>query len=567
MHFTNGIWNEDGDYSVTSTSRLGQSKIIHQEKLPRLNDLGTLQKTLAPITTADLFKDGCYSDKPKAYINIGRFLSREGRVRQPSSLKASAAEFGEGVISLSTGRPLPETYPFERMEFAYSSPKSVTVQETNGHVANRIERGATVQREDPSASIDLSVALSYGYNLGSEQLIQYLTTHVSHVHSPPYSDWEICLTIGNTSALEIAFRNFTDPGDFVLVEEYTYSGMIEAAKALGLILFPVAMDADGINPESMDRILSKWDQSHLGKPKPKVLYTIPTGHNPTGITQPRHRRLEILNVAEKHDILIIEDDPYYYLHFSQAQGKGFLSLPSYLSLSTTGRVIRLDTTSKILAPGLRLGWLTAPKAIVETFQAAHDLGIVHPSGVSQLVVYKLLSETWGHDGFLQWLNGLASTYQGKATAMLHAMEKELHTGSLADICSWSDVQAGMFIWLKIDCNGSSKISQTLINTEARDQALLDIEHSIYAEALKAGVLCCKGSFFRAPTPICSSSEGQSPDALGRPLDNKEAIVFLRLTFASAEAPTLVEAIKRLGMALRETFTPASPDMASEIISQ
>ncbi|KIW32251.1 uncharacterized protein PV07_03811 [Cladophialophora immunda] len=561
----NDTLNGSSGYGVSEANGLGQSSDSCRKSFHRLKDLGTLQRTLAPITTAGLFKADCYGKKPKSTIDVSKFLSREGRVRQPSSLKASVAELGEDMISLGTGRPSPDTYPFERMEFAYSLPNATawTAQavETNDCVAK--QETAVVRKQDPSASIDLAIALSYGYSLGSEQLIQYLTTHVSHVHSPPYSDWEICLTGGNTLAMETTFRNFTDPGDCVLVEEYTYSGMIEAATPLGLTLVPVAMDGDGLNPQCLDSILSTWNEFHPGKPAPKLLYTIPTGHNPTGITQSRHRRQEIVDVAEKHDIIILEDDPYYYLLFPQTHGgSDTLDLPSYLSLSRTGRVIRLDSTSKILAPGLRLGWLTAPKAIVETFQAAHDLGFVQSSGVSQLAVYKLVSETWGHDGFLNWLKVLAGNYQRKATIMLKAMETELGRGSLTDICSWDDIHAGMFIWLKVDCSRLPDMSRTPMDAEARHQALLSIEDKIYAEGLKEGVLACKGSPFQTPSLTCDGVVKTNEEP-GSPPVNEGNAVFFRLTFASADEAALVRAVGRLGRALRKIFTPAPGETTPE----
>ncbi|KIX95508.1 uncharacterized protein Z520_08628 [Fonsecaea multimorphosa CBS 102226] len=554
---------------VSQANGPGQCSIPCQKGHPCLKDLGILQRTLAPTTTADLFKADCYGQKPKSGIDVRKFLSREGRVRQPSSLKASVAELGEDMISLGTGRPSPDTYPFESMKFAYSLPNATawTAQPVKINGSEGKQEPAVVRKQDPLASIDLSIALSYGYSLGCEQLIQYLATHVSHVHSPPYSDWEICLTGGNTMAMETAFRNFTDPGDFVLVEEYTYSGMIEAATPLGLKLVPVAMDGDGLSPQSLNNILSTWNEFHPGKPAPRLLYTIPTGHNPTGITQPRHRRQEILNVAEKHDIMILEDDPYYYLNFPQDRGEpDTIALPSYLSLSNTGRVIRLDSTSKILAPGLRLGWLTAPKSVVETFQAAHDLGFIHPSGLSQLVVYKLVSETWGHDGFLHWLKALAGNYQERASAMLKAMEVELGRGVLADICSWSDIRAGMFIWLRVDCSRLTDMARTPLDAEARRQALLSIEDKIYMEGLKEGVLPCKGSLFRTPTMAGTGvvkSKVQPESEPGRSLDNDGNAVFFRLTFASADEASLVRAVGRLGVALRRIFTPVSGEGTPE----
>ncbi|EXJ87372.1 hypothetical protein A1O3_04331 [Capronia epimyces CBS 606.96] len=523
----------------------------------KLKDLGVLQKTLAPITSADLFKpDDCLC-KPKSSIQVNRFLSREARIRAPSSLKASVAALGIDVISFSTGRPSPETYPFEQLDLTFSDPAFLTSSSSrNGddYPASGPLR-SIVYRNDPDSSIDISIALSYGYSLGCEQLLQFLTTHITHVLCPPYSDWEICLTVGNTSALEIALRNFANEGDCMLVEEYSYSGMLEAARALNLNLVPIAMDSDGLCSRDLEAVLSSWESCHPDKPKPRLLYTIPTGHNPTGITQPPGRRREVLAVADKHDLLIIEDDPYYYLHFSQAGTRSAATLlPSYLSLSTAGRVIRLDTTSKILAPGLRLGWLTAPKAVVETFQAAHDLGIVHPSGLSQVVVYKLLSEAWGHDGFVEWLAHLADEYGRKARLMLQAMRQALGHRGLEDICSWKDIEAGMFIWLTIDCSSYPGLDHTVESMAAK----ASIEEHIYTAALEAGVLCCRGSFFCVPSLSVSAEapdrgDGDRDGDGAVPLAPSKPIVYLRLTFASVSDTDLVRGIERLATALREVF--------------
>jgi aromatic amino acid aminotransferase I len=106
---------------------------------------------------------------------------------------------------------------------------------------------------------------------------------VELIHHPPYSDWGVCLTAGSTSAMEIVFRIFSDRGDTILTEVYTYPGAVEGAALVGVQIEGVQMDAKGAKPDPLKRILDSWD--HSRGPKPTVFYTIPSGQNPTGATQ------------------------------------------------------------------------------------------------------------------------------------------------------------------------------------------------------------------------------------------------------------------------------------------
>lgn len=348
-----------------------------------------MQRTIAPVTSSRLFQSTKAASKPTStFTDIP--LSNEAQAREPASLKASGAALQSNgseklieIISLSTGRPDPQYYPFESVKFGFTS---IT---PSGNNIQQVETGRYDIAEH-DAAIDLSVALSYEYSAGSEQLIKFLTEHIEDVHDPPYSDWECVLTVGSTSALDLAIRTLSEPGDAMLVEEFSYSGMIECLKPLHRRIVAVPMDQGGLCPDALDDVLSNWDAKH---PKPRILYTIPTGQNPTGVTQTLERRREIYRVAEKHNLLILEDDPYGYLRFSEDK------LPSYLSLDTAGRVLRFDSTSKILAPGLRCTWMTGQTALLQRFLYLHDVSIVSPSGVSQLMIYKLLGEVWGHCGF------------------------------------------------------------------------------------------------------------------------------------------------------------------------
>lgn len=192
------------------------------------------------------------------------------------------------------------------------------------------------------------------------------------VHNPPYQDWHCTLTIGSTSALDIALSMFTGRGEYILAEEYTYPAVIESTNPLGIKCVGIKMDAEGLLPSHMDDLLTNWNPStRAGVPKPWLLYTVPSGQNPTGATQGEQRRREIYRVAHKHDVFILEDDPYYFLQMQTYTGPSTTSppppsshdeflqglFPSFLSMDIDGRVMRMDSFSKVLAPGTRVGYL------------------------------------------------------------------------------------------------------------------------------------------------------------------------------------------------------------------
>ncbi|KEF56806.1 uncharacterized protein A1O9_06996 [Exophiala aquamarina CBS 119918] len=160
---------------------------------------------------------------PRSKIDVSGFLSSEARLRQPSSLKVGTTGLPPSIISLSAGRPSPDFYPFLGIDVTSINPQSaVPVDETLAQMGEPFCSDSikiSLPRKDPGAASDLSTALSYGYSLGQEQLVQFLMTHISHIHSLPYSDWEVCITAGNTSALGIAFRNLARSGGFLLVKQ------------------------------------------------------------------------------------------------------------------------------------------------------------------------------------------------------------------------------------------------------------------------------------------------------------------------------------------------------------
>ena len=343
------------------------------------------------------------------------------------------------------------------------------------------------------------------------------------------------MTVGSTSALDMALRMFTTRGSYIMSEEYTFVSAVETAAPMGVKCIGIQMDSEGLLPSSMDRILSTWDPaSHGGAEKPWLLYTVPCGQNPTGATQGEQRRKEIYRVAQKHDVYILEDEPYYFLQMEPyspsttsitppSSHQQFFSVlaPSLLSMDTDGRVMRMDSFSKVLAPGTRAGWITASEQIVERFVRHQEVSTQNPSGPSQLVLYKLLEETWGHAGYLDWLINLRVEYTKRRDNICAACEKYLPR----EVASWHPPAAGMFHWIRINWR---------LHPQAQTKSMLDIEAEVFHAGIDRGVLSSKGSWFRA-----EADGGED--------------MFFRTTFAAASAEQVQEAIRRFGEGLRAVF--------------
>lgn len=494
---------------------------------------------VAPFGSSDMFKSKSCFTKPKAKRWDHR-INAESKARQPSSLKGAMKYFNENVISLGGGLPSSDYFPFETIDIKVPAPPYFSEEETAKtgvvHSAGKHDIPAG------KSLFDLSVALNYGQAMGAPQLLRFCTEHTEICHNPPYSDWECALTGGSTSALEMSFRMFCSPGDYILTEEYTFSTAVETAMPIGINIAGVKMDAHGLLATDLDHMLSTWDAKGRGGPKPFLLYTVPTGQNPTGSTQSLERRKAIYAIAEKHDLYILEDEPYYFLQmepyasgtihsvlrpFEPTNIPTFLRnlIPSYLSLDRSGRVLRLDSFSKIIAPGSRAGWLTGTSQIIERYMRHAEVSVQNPAGYSQIILYKLLEEAWGHKGFLEWLMFIRAEYTRRRDIIVGACEEYLPS-----LATWVPPTAGMFHWIRIDASAHP-------NYDPKDRSfekLEQLEESIFLAAIGKGVLCSRGSWFRA-------------------VKGSDTELFFRTTFAAAPAEKIRAAIRRLGEALKEEF--------------
>lgn len=395
--------------------------------------------------------------KMQRFANLGSdHLSKESLERQPCTLKQAAKHLKKpGLISLGGGLPSSEVFPFA--ELGMKVPTAPHFSEADTLSSGKSVTVGKYDVRDNDGIYDLSIALNYGQSTGSAQMMRFLTEHTELVCRPPYADWRVCQTVGSTGALEQALRMFCDKdrGDSVLTEDFSFSTALETISPLGVKMFGTGIDDEGLVPEAMDELLSSWDATARGARKPHVLYTVPSGQNPTGATQSAERRKAIYEVAQKHDLYILEDEPYYFLQMQPYTGpnqpaapspsnvEDFVSslIPSLVSIDVDGRVMRMDSFSKVLVPGSRLGWITASEQIVERYQRHAEVASQGPSGFSQLILYKLLDETWGHEGYLQWLMNLRLEYTKKRDRLLAACEEYLPR----DIVSWTPPVAGMFV--------------------------------------------------------------------------------------------------------------------------
>ncbi|KDQ61059.1 hypothetical protein JAAARDRAFT_55779 [Jaapia argillacea MUCL 33604] len=390
---------------------------------------------------------------------LAHHLSCETQARLPNPMK-SIWKLSLGrpeCINMGNGDPHHTLYPVSEISF-----KVPAVTNNDPVQAWRNGTGETqvlhAYKDEPSV-ISLRSALRYGAGAGLLEVRQALEKVNRLLHSTTSNTHTITLSLGNADAVTKCYRLLGNPGDSFLVEEFSFPGMTNAPLAQNIKWVPVKLDEKGIIPEEMERILTDWNEAAQGR-RPHVLYTIPCGQNPTGSTLSLDRRQRIYELARKWDIIIIEDDPYFFLQYDigaldteAVQRDGFAAsfarklAPSFLSMDVDGRVLRIDSLSKILAPGMRLGWITCNPFFAEKLEMLTDSSTQHPHGLGQVFVAEMLAETgWGMDGFIRWVKSLCDEYQRRRDFFIDTFRREIGDCGFA---SAEVPEAGMFIWVRV----------------------------------------------------------------------------------------------------------------------
>ncbi|CAO3666757.1 hypothetical protein G6F70_007347 [Rhizopus microsporus] len=375
-------------------------------------------------------------------MDYSKYLSEQSKARQPSPIRALQPFLHDpNIISLGAGQPNPSTFPF----------KSMTVT---------LESGETLQMDQQL----FRRCLSYDLTSGLPQLNSWLRQLQEIEHKPKYKDFALSIGVGSQDLLTKAFEMVIDPGTPILVEDPSYTGALAFLKTQPCKLIGVATDAYGLIPEALDEVLSKWTD---GK-KPNVLYTIPCGGNPTGATATLERKQKVYAVCQKHDLLILEDDPYYYLQFTSR-------VPSYFSMDQDARVLRFDSMSKVLSSGLRIGWVTGPAELVRRIDLHTMVTNLQSSGVPQLMAYELLN-TWGHEGFFKHVDSVADFYRTKADQFEECLQRHMKGYG-----EWVKPSGGMFFWIKL-LGGVTDSKDLIMNTAIPKKGVIAVPGNAFMPA-------------------------------------------------------------------------------------
>ena len=366
------------------------------------------------------------------------------------------------IISFAGGLPASELFPVEEMKKV-----SVKVLDENGEEA-----------------------LQYSGSQGYLPLRNHIAKRMNEKGKTNVKAEDILVTSGSQQALDFAGNVFLDEGDIVLCESPSYLGALNAFKGYKPRIMEVPTDKEGMITEGLEKILKENDRV-------KFIYVIPDFQNPTGVTWSLDRRKKFMEVVNKYEIPVIEDNPYGELRY---EGE---FLPALKSFDTKGLVIYLGTFSKIFCPGYRLGWTCASKDILQKFITCKENSDLQTSTIGQRELSKYIDD-YDLD---EHVEKIKSTYKKRRDLMLDCMEKEFPEG-----VSFTHPHGGLFTWVKLP----EKLN-------AQDLMKKCVENK---------VAYVPGGFFF-------------------PEGNKEN--YFRLNYSSSKEEKIVEGIKRLGDVLKEAL--------------
>lgn len=330
-------------------------------------------------------------------MSYEHFFSRDAGAFRPSAIRAFAKLINDpNIISFAGGVPNPETFPAERIA----------------------ELAAKVVRERPN------VALQYGPTRGLPRLCQGIAD-VCRTRGMSATADDVLITTGSQQALDLIAHTILDPGDVVAVELPTYIGGSASFFARSAQLVGVQQDDEGIVPESLAEVASRT--------RIKLLYTIPNFQNPSGRLMTQARRDAVLALANEHDFLVIEDDPYGELVYVDGADTTAMK-----SRDRDGRVLYLGSFSKVLAPGLRCGWMIAPPVLLERLEIAKQAADLCSGMLDQSIVDEIVSG----GQLAPQIERVRAFYRGKRGVMIEELERHF-----AGRAQWTPADGGLFTFV------------------------------------------------------------------------------------------------------------------------
>jgi len=367
------------------------------------------------------------------------------------------------IISFAGGLPAPDTFPIEQL-------KEITneVLDTDG-----------------------AAALQYGATEGVTELRQILADRYKK-QGLNIELKNLVITTSSQQGLDLLAKTFIDRGDKVIVGLPSYLGGLGAFTSYGAELEGILLDDKGMRSDLLEK---KLEELKLKGTKPKFIYVIPDFQNPAGITMPKSRRLEIIALAKKYDVLLVEDSPYREVRFDGEPQ------PTLFELDNSGQVILLGTFSKIFVPGFRIGWVIADERIVDKFVTAKQSTDLCTPTLTQKIAYKYIQKGY----FEENLKKTIASYREKRDNMLKAFREYMPAG-----VTWIEPEGGLFLFLKLPEHMDAEI--------------------LFKKALENNVAFVLGSVFH-----CDGSGKNT----------------MRINFSFMSKDKTTEGVKRLAKAIKE----------------
>jgi 2-aminoadipate transaminase len=300
------------------------------------------------------------------------------------------------VISFAAGNPAPEAFPTEMIE----------------KIADNI------LKENPIAALQYSV--SEGYTPLRNKLIEDLKKR----HSIGREFDELVITSGAQQAIELSCKVLCNPGDTIICENPSFIGSLNSFRSYDVNLVGVEVESDGISIEGLETALKE-------NPNTKIVYLIPNFQNPTGITMTLEKRKACYDICKKYNVMILEDNPYGELRFSGND------IPAIKSFDEDGIVIYAGSFSKVLSPGLRVGYVYAPNEIIQKIVVCKQASDVHTNILAQMICNNFMEQV----DFEEHLKGLKTIYRNKCNLMLDCLQQNLNPK-----ITFTKPEGGLFIW-------------------------------------------------------------------------------------------------------------------------
>lgn len=304
------------------------------------------------------------------------------------------------VVPLSAGNPAPDAFPIEE------------IKEISQRILN----------ENPIG------VLQYGISEGYTPLRDTLKTYLAKTHNISFENDELIIVSGAQQVMDIASKTFLNENDVLICEAPSFVGALNTFKSYNTKLVGVSVEKDGMNIEELENAL----KNH---PEAKMIYTIPNFQNPSGATTSFEKRKAIYSLAQKYDVMIIEDNPYGDLRYFGE------NVPDIKTLDTDGRVIYSGSFSKVVSPGIRVGYMAADKAAMAKMIICKQGQDVHTTMWSQMICNEYMTK-YDFDAHLDFLRDL---YRRKAQFCMELLDKYVVPSGI----TYNKIEGGLFIWCKM----------------------------------------------------------------------------------------------------------------------